>query len=128
MRPTTGWARGAGESSISGELGNDTGGASLLRSAFGERKDAVVHGVPLTAGEAQNAAEAAFRLRARRFVSGHGVSTTSASLRAGAFVDLKGLGVLFSGKYYVTEVRHLFDAIGLRTEFVAERPGLGAAA
>ena len=34
-------------------------------------------------------------------------------------------GPLFSGKYYVCEVKHLFDGEGLRTEFVAERPGLG---
>jgi hypothetical protein len=38
---------------------------------------------------------------------------------------LSGLGPLFSGKYYVAGVRHLFDgATGMRTEFTAERPGL----
>jgi hypothetical protein len=41
-------------------------------------------------------------------------------------VDLQGLGTLFSGKYYLCEVQVLFDPVnGLRTEFAAERPGLG---
>jgi phage protein D len=121
-------AHEAGESAISSELGSDTSGASILKSAFGDRKEAIAHAVPLTSQEAQDAAEAAFRLRARQFVSGQGVSVPSAALRAGAFVDLRGLGPLFSGKYYVSEVRHLFDALGLRTEFTVERPGVGAAA
>jgi len=39
---------------------------------------------------------------------------------------LKELGPLFNGKYYVAEVKHLFDGTkGIRTEFVGERPGLG---
>jgi hypothetical protein len=33
---------------------------------------------------------------------------------------------LFEGKYYVTRSRHLFDTrSGFRTQFVAERPGIG---
>jgi hypothetical protein len=39
-----------------------------------------------------------------------------------------GAGPLFSGKYYVCEVRHRFDGQrGLRTEFRCERPGIGHA-
>jgi uncharacterized protein len=41
-------------------------------------------------------------------------------------VDVKNVGPLFGGKYYLSEVRHLFDgARGIRTFFTAERPGLG---
>jgi hypothetical protein len=33
---------------------------------------------------------------------------------------------MFDGKYYLTEIKHLFDsAKGLRTEFTAERAGVG---
>jgi hypothetical protein len=65
-------------------------------------------------------------MSARRFVVGHGTAETSSDLRVGSYVDLKGLGPLFSGKYYLSEVRHLFDnRNGLRSEFTAERPGLG---
>jgi len=118
-------AHDATESSISGELEGATSGASILQSAFGARKDALAHRVPLTSGEAQASAEAAFKLRARRFVTARGVAQGSAALKVGATVDVQGVGPLFNGKYYLSDVRHLFDGSGLRTEFVGERPGLG---
>jgi phage protein D len=116
----------ATESVISGELNGDASGASILQSAFGARKESLVHTVPLTSQETQAEAEAYFKMSARRFVVGRGVAETNGKLRVGAFVDLKELGQLFNGKYYLAEVRHVFDlAKGMRTEFVGERPGLG---
>jgi phage protein D len=116
----------ATESIISSELNGDTSGAGILNSAFGQRKEALVHTVPLTSQETQAEAEAYFKMSARRFVVGHGIAETSKELRVGSYVDLQGLGPLFSGKYYLSEVRHIFDLrLGLRTEFTAERPGLG---
>ena len=51
-----------------------------------------------------------------------------ARLRPGASVNLSGLGGLFNGRYAVTEVCHRFDLDeGLRSEFSAERPGIGRA-
>jgi phage protein D len=101
---------------------------SILQAALGERKEAVVHSVPLDGDETQARAEAYFKAMARRFVTGRGVAETDPRLRVGASADLDGLGPLFSGKYYVAEVRHLFDgADGLRTQFTAERPGIGGA-
>ena len=71
-------------------------------------------------------AEAYFKLSARRFVTGRGIAETTSQLRVGNTIDLDGLGPLFNGKYYVSEVKHLFDgAHGIRSEFTAERPGLG---
>ena len=115
----------ATDSIVSGELDGGTSGASLLKSAFGERKETIAHQVPLTADDAQHAAEAEFRLRARRFITAHGVAATSGGIKVGAKADVKGVGPLFSGKYYLTDVRHLFDGNGLRSEFTGERPGLG---
>ncbi len=115
----------ATDSVMQSELNNEDNGASILKSAFGERKEAVEHAVPFTPQEAQVAAESFFKMRARRFVVGRGVAKTDNRIRAGNFVDLQGIGPLFSGKYYLVEVRHLFDENGLRTEFTAERPGLG---
>ncbi len=111
---------------LAGELNGDTSGASVLSSALGERKEAIAHLVPLTSGEAQAAAETAFKYTARRFLVGRGVAETDPNLRVGAVVELNGLGPLFTGKYYVCETRLLFDSTqGIRTEFVAERPGIG---
>jgi len=113
---------------ISSELNGDVSGVSILSSKFGDRKDAVAHSVPLTSQEAQDAAESYFKLSARRFVIGHGVVETDARIQVGRKTQISGLGPLFSGTYYLTEVRHLFDgALGIRTEFTAQRPGIGQA-
>jgi phage protein D len=118
----------ATDSVISSELNGDTSGISILNSAFGSRKEALAHTIPLNSQEAQAEAEAFLKMSARRFLVGRGVTETNASLRVGTYVDLQGLGALFSGKYYVAEVVHLFDsAKGIRTEFRAERPGIGRA-
>lgn len=116
----------ATESAISNELNGDASGASILTSAIGERKESLAHTVPLNSQEAQAVAESYFRMMARRFVVGRGVAEPDGRLRVGATVDLQGLGPLFSGKYYLAQVTHRFDgANGFRTEFCAERPGLG---
>ncbi len=115
-----------GDSALGGELEDGESGASLLQSALGERKDSVAHGVPATGDEARCIAESAFRLGARRFLRGRGVAEPAAGLSVGSTVDLIGLGPLFSGKYYVFELRHRFDGkLGLRTEFSCERPWIG---
>jgi phage protein D len=116
----------ANDSVVGSELHGGVSGASVLSSTFGDRKEAVVHTVPLTSQEAQAEAEALFRMTARRFVVGRGVGDVDPRLRVGASVDLKELGPLFDGKYYLSEIKHLFDGLrGIRTQFTAERPGLG---
>jgi phage protein D len=130
----TGWDPGAKaqlthqatDSDIQSEVGGDDSGPSLLRAKLGERKESIAHGVPLDSDEARARAVSHFQLAARRFVVGRGVARTDPRLRVGRWVDLSGLGPLFSGKYYLAEVRHRFDGSrALRTEFIAERPGLG---
>ena len=124
----SGLEHNADDSVIRSELNGDESGASILKAAFGSRKESVSHIVPLDSQEARAVAESYFKRCARRFVVGRGVAETQVQLRVGAVLDLKNLGPLFSGKYYVVESRHRFDSRdGLRTEFTAERPGLGKA-
>jgi hypothetical protein len=116
------------DDAVRNELGNDASGASILSNAFGDRAEAVAHTVPLTSDEATARAEAWYRAVARRFVVGRGSAQPNAKLRAGVWVDLDGLGPLFNGKYYLAGVQHLFDGVsGFRSDFTAERPGLGRA-
>jgi hypothetical protein len=116
----------ANDSLLSGELNGDSSGASILKSAFGERKESLVHTVPLGSADSQAEAESYFRLTGRRFVVGRGLAGCDGRLRVGRQVELLGLGPLFSGKYYLSEVRHqLLGPSGFETEFTAERPGLG---
>jgi phage protein D len=117
----------ATSSAISSELNGDTSGVSILER-LAARKDNLAHPVPVTSSEGQAAADAFFRVSARRFVVGRGVAETSARIRVGSRVNLKELGPLFSGKYTVTAVVHRFDTLhGIRTEFEVERPGIGRA-
>ena len=116
----------ADDALVSGELDGGVSGASVLSAAFGKREEALVHAAPRTGEEAQAEAEALFKVIARRFLVGHGVADADARLRVGATVDLRGLGPLFNGRYYLSAVRHSFDgATGMSTEFTAERAGLG---
>ena len=117
--------RDATEAAIRGELGNDESGVSILQAKIGDRKEALAHTAPITGDQAQLEAEAFFKLSARRFVTARGEAEADSRLRVGNRVDLRELGPLFSGKYTLTEVRHVFDARGIRTEFTAERAGLG---
>ncbi|HEV2762389.1 MAG TPA: hypothetical protein VGV38_05280, partial [Pyrinomonadaceae bacterium] len=116
----------AGESVISAELDGKRSGASVLTQALSERKERVSSAVPLSQAEARALAESRYRERARRFVRGRGATDGNPSLRVGSVLDLRGLGDLFDGKYYVTLARHTFDLRdGYRTNFEAERPGIG---
>ena len=116
----------AADDVLGAALGQDESGASILRAAFGERKQTYAHTAPATASEAREIAQARFRDTARRFVVGTGVATPDAKLRVGTNAQLLGLGPLFSGKYYITDTKLTFDGQrGLRTTFRGERPGLG---
>jgi uncharacterized protein len=115
----------ATDSLIHGELRDDVSGVTILQDSLGERKEQLSHTVPLTTEHAQNESEAFFKMSARRFVTGRGSANVQSRLHAGMSVNLRELGKLFSGRYYVTEVRHVFDRVGLRTEFSVERPGVG---
>jgi phage protein D len=118
----------AGESDLNGELRGGDGGAALLRSAFGERKESVARTASSTSDEARARAEALFRRRARRFVRGLALADPDPRLRAGATVRLEGIGAMFEGEYYVRAARLLFDGfLGLRSEIDVERPALGRA-
>ena len=131
----TGWDVGgkraidesADASVLGSELGSDSGGSGLLRTAFGERTETVVATTPLTVGDARAVAEAAYLERARRFVRGTGTTAGTAALRVGTTATLAGIGPLFSGDHVVVRTRHTFDLQrGYRTEFDVERPGIGA--
>lgn len=117
----------ASDSPFRSELNGDVSGPSLVQSALGARRESIAHLVPWTRGEAQAQADSVFARLARRFVVGRGIADTDPRLAVGARVELSGLGTMFGGKYYVSEVCHRFDGVqGIRTEFLAERPGIGS--
>jgi len=117
----------ADEAAISGELNGGDSGSKTLQRAFGDRVDTLAHQVPAADAQAKALAEASFRHLARRFVVGRGVAETKPELRVGAKVSIKGIGPIFEGDYMVTDAQIRFDAkLGMRTEFVCDRPAIGA--
>lgn len=113
----------ATDDALAGERRDGDTGASVLRQAFGDRVQRLVHRLPVREDEARALAEAAFRRQARRFVAGKGVATGDARLRVGVSVELTGLGPTFEGWYTITRTRHIFDlASGWLTSFEVERP------
>lgn len=114
---------------VQAELNGGDAGGAVLQSALAARDQQVVHDLPVNVDEARALAEAHYARAARRFVVGQGVAEGDARLKVGAEVELKGIGPLFEGKYYLTRARHTFDSTeGYRTAFTAERPALGRAA
>ncbi len=117
----------AGESVLSSELsqGRRSGGATLGR-ALAERTERVGLATPLSQQEAQALADASYRRRARRFLTGAGVADGNPAIQVGAALDLRGVGPLFEGKYTVTLARHTYDMVnGYRTTFEVGRPDIG---
>jgi phage protein D len=116
----------ATSSALGGELNGDLGGSAILQQAIGQRDQQVVHTLPFSQQEAQALAEAHYRRWARRFVTGVGLADGDGRIQVGTSLTLKSIGPLFNGKYFVTAVRHMFDAAnGYRTWFTVERPGIG---
>jgi len=110
------------------EIGQDDAGGDILSRALGDRVETLAHQLPANESEARQVAEAAYRHMARNFVTGEGVCETSALIRAGAKLELAGLGPLFDGTYRAMSVTHLFDPEhGARSEFRCNRAGLGRA-
>lgn len=118
----------ANEQTISEELNSgEVSGSAVLDQAFGRRVASIVHRVPLTNEEGRSIAEAEYRCKARRFVTGRAMSDGNPEIFVGRAVELTRLGTLFDGVYYVTHVVHSFDRVqGFHTEFEVERPGLGS--
>ena len=132
----SGWDVGAKEgidhevdaSVLGSELDGGKAGGSILGDKFGDRKERMVHLVPLSSEEAEALADARFRQMARGFIRGSGIAEGDGRLRVGTHVRIKGLGQMFNGLYYVCSVKHIFDpTTGYRTHFRVERPGLGGA-
>ena len=120
-------AETASDAAIQGELSGGVSGSAVLGDALGARNETLVHTVPLTGAEALISAKAEYRRLARKFLTGVAICEGDARLKVATHVDLGGLGPIFDGTYYVTEVKHSFDGKnGFRSQIVIERPYLGA--
>ncbi len=99
VRNTSAIEASATDAVLADEVRGRQSGAAILTASFGRRDVAIVDSVPFSDEEAQRRADASFKNRARRFVTGHGVCEANPAMRIGTHVDLQGVGPLFSGRY-----------------------------
>jgi len=122
-----GIAETADNRAIQSELEGGMSGAQILQDSFGDRVERIVHQMPFNRDEARAMADARFRYMARHFITGQALADGDGRLRVGGTVELGGLGPLFNGKYYLSEVTHSFDPVnGYQTRFSVQRSGLGS--
>ena len=121
-------AAAKGEASSGTHLGPGSGrdGKAVLEEALESRAEHLGHVAVGTDAEAQAIAEAAFDLRARRFVRAEGTAEGNPQLRVGSGLKLTGVAPQFDNTYYVVRACHLYDLRqGYRTDFSAECAYLG---
>jgi len=110
---------------IQTELNGGDGSASLLRNAFNENKEHLFF-EQIDDEQALTLSQAAFIQRARRFVTGSGLTEGNPKLRAGCIVKIKGLGEMFNGRYALSHVCHRFDlSAGYTTDIETFRADIG---
>jgi phage protein D len=114
--------RGAGGDEVDR---NGATGASVAGKAFGRREAAVVDLPVASQAEADEIAKALFNERTLRLVSGSGACVGTPAVRAGAVVELGGIGPRFSGAYLVTQSTHELGPGGYRTRFSVRRGATG---
>jgi Bacteriophage probable baseplate hub protein len=121
-------AKVKGSAASGTNLGPGSGreGKAALEEALESRAEHVGHMAVGTDAEAQALAEAAFDLRARRFVRAEGTAEGNPQLRVGTNLTLTGISPQFDNTYYVVRACHVYDQRqGYRTEFSAECAYLG---
>jgi phage protein D len=104
----------------SGQGGGLTGPAAATE-ALGAREDTVIDAPVASVEEARKLAAALLRERAYQFITGAGRIAGLAELRPRDVLEIHGIGLRFSGNYYVTRVEHTLSASGFFTGFRARR-------
>lgn len=104
--------------------GADATAARQVKKAFGSSTSTVVT-VPVSTGAvADQLARGAFADMALAYVQAEAVGGGRADIRPGTVVKVEGAGTPYSGRYYVTSVRHsLVLGSGFTTSFSARRSG-----
>jgi uncharacterized protein involved in type VI secretion and phage assembly len=91
---------------------------SKAQSAFGASEVQVGAALVLSEGEAKALAESTLNKQANAYLEATGTVVGKPDLKAGDWVEIKGVGSRFSGKYLLSEVVHTYaGAKGFTTNF-----------
>lgn len=106
--------------------GSGMSAAQVTQAAFGSDDLVVVNRPILTQEQADTAARAIYNDRALGLVQATGTTVGIPDLRPGTVVQVAGVGIRFSGGYYLTRVTHRIGPGGYLTSFTASSSVVGA--
>jgi phage protein D len=94
--------------------------------SFGSGKVVIVNQPVVSQAEADALAAARLNELSGAFLEAEGEAYRRPDIKAGKYLELKGLGDRFSGKYLVTSATHVYAAEGMKTSFTVSgaRTGL----
>jgi uncharacterized protein len=101
--------------------GKGLSGPKAAELALAGREDAVVDAPVHTTDEARRLAISVLRDQAYTFITGTGRIAGLPELGPGDSLDIHGIGLRFSGAYFVTGVQHTVGASGFFTQFRVRR-------
>lgn len=92
-----------------------------LQAVFGRGREVIKPDGGTSEDEVRKAVVARFREMAETLITGSGNCVGLPELRAGALIDIDKVGLMYSGKYRITQATHSFGASGYTTSFAATK-------
>lgn len=114
----------AGSGSETSVMKGKESGYQMAVRAFGKSAIAIVDETVINASEADQLAKAKYNINLKEFITAEGECTGMPGLRAGETIEVKGLGVRFSGVYYLVSTSHTINDEGYITTFRGKRTGI----
>jgi uncharacterized protein involved in type VI secretion and phage assembly len=100
------------------KVGEKRTGGEAVNQAFNiKSKEIIVDHPVATQAEADALAQSVLDERGHGFLQAEGLCLGNPEVRAGAMIEIKGVGKRFSGKYRVSRALHIFDVKGYTTRF-----------
>ena len=98
-----------------------TTGSEVLEENFGNARS-LNYNIPVfSANELESVALNGLSNKVKRFITGEGLCSGMPELIPGKLVELKDFGELFSGLYYLSQVKHIVESDGFQTQITVER-------
>jgi phage protein D len=94
---------------VAGTMQGAEVGPAAAQRLFSRRVRTIVDQPVTTQNEADLLARGVLNEMALGYITGEGTAVGNPAIQAGTVIELGGLGTRFSGLYYVTQVRHVFD-------------------
>ncbi|MCP4134559.1 MAG: phage late control D family protein [bacterium] len=107
---------------ITFKIGDNTLGGEIAKDSFGTAKAIFIDPNIKDQNAADKAALEYITENSMRYMKASGKCSGNIKVKAGTMLELKALGEKFSGKYFVTSVKHNFIPLkGFETSFFVER-------